>query len=96
MYTEVAPSPVAEMEELTPRTGVAVPFDTVHSPGAYVCHWSGHLMRIPSRSLMPGGRLAMNIVGGEPLTVTKISENPDVSLPEARGLAWCFGLSVGF
>jgi hypothetical protein len=53
-------------------------------------------MRVTERSLMLGGRLALNIVGGEPLTVTKISEDPDVPLPEARGLAWTHGLSVGF
>ncbi len=79
-----------------PRPGATVPLDTVNSPGAYVCNWSGHLLRIPESSLEPGGPLTLNIVGGQPLTVTKISDNPDVPLPEARGLAWCHGLSVGF
>jgi hypothetical protein len=79
-----------------PRTGVTVPLDTVMSPGAYVCNWSGHLLRVPPRGLMPGGALTLNIVGGEPLTVTKICDDPDVPVPEARGLAWCLGLSVGF
>ena len=73
-----------------------MPFDRICSPGAYVCNWSGHLLRIPAGSLLPGGPLALNIVGGEPLTVTKISDNPDVPLSEARGLAWSFGLSAGF
>lgn len=79
-----------------PRTGATVPLNSVASPGAYVCNWSGHLMRIPACSLLPGGPLAMNIVGGEPLTVTKISDDPDVSLSEARGLAGSFGLSAVF
>lgn len=79
-----------------PCKGATVPLDTVSSPGAYVCNWSGHLMRIPASSLLPGGPLAMNIVGGEPLTVTKISDDPDVLLSEARSLAGGFGLSAEF
>lgn len=79
-----------------PRAGASVPLDTVDAPGAYLCNWSGHLMRISERSLLPHGALALNIVGAEPLTVTRISNDPDVPLSEARGLAWRLGLSVGF
>ncbi len=75
--------------------GARVPFDTVAAPGAYVCNWSGHLLRVPQRSLS-AGVLTVNIVGGEPLIVTKISDDPDVPIAQARGLAWSFGLSVGF
>ncbi|MEW6198832.1 MAG: hypothetical protein AB1601_09235 [Planctomycetota bacterium] len=79
-----------------PITGATVPLDTVRSPGAYVCGWSGHLLRVFSRGLMNDESPVLNIVGGEPLTVTKISEDPGVPLPEARGLAWSLGLSVRF
>jgi len=79
-----------------PRAGAAVPFDTITSSGAYVCNWSGHLLRVPEHSLLPGGPLGLNIVGGEPLTVTKISDNPDVPLGAARGLAASYGLQIGF
>lgn len=79
-----------------PQTGVTVPFDAVQSPGAYVCGWSGHLLRVFGRGLMSDESPLLNIVGGEPLTVTKISDDPRVSLPEARGLAWALGLSVRF
>ena len=81
---------------LGPRAGAAVPFDTITSSGAYVCNWSGHLLRVPMHSLVPGGPLGLNIVGGEPLTVTKISDNPDVPLIAARDLAQSFGLDVAF
>lgn len=79
-----------------PRTGATVPLDTINSPGAYVCSWSGHLLRISKRSFSPQGGLTVNIVGPRPLTATKISDDPEVPLAEARGLAWQYGLSVGF
>ncbi len=79
-----------------PHTGATVPFDTIKSPGTYVCNWSGHLMRIPERTVVPGEALTLNIVGHEPLTVTKISDDPRVPLAEARTLATGMGISVGF
>ena len=82
--------------ETAPRAGVAVPFDAITSAGAYVCNWSGHLLRVPEHGLLPSGPLAVNMVGGEPLTVTKISDDPDLPLSEARGLAWSYGVNVGF
>lgn len=93
-----------ETNELSPptfapgrqQTGVSVPFDTINSPGAYICNWNGHLLRIPERSVKPGQPLKVSIVGNAPLTVTKISDDPDVSLDEARSLAGTYGASAGF
>jgi hypothetical protein len=96
MYEKTAASVTSAASVDHPRAGATVPLDFVASPGTYVCNWSGHLLRIPQRSLLPSGALAVNIVGGEPLTVTKISDDPDLPLSAARGLAWRFGLSVGF
>jgi hypothetical protein len=79
-----------------PRAGAAVPFDTITAAGAYVCNWSGHLLRVPERSLNPQGALPLNMVGGEPLIVTKISDDPDLPLSTARGLAQSLGVNVGF
>ena len=28
--------------------GVSIPFDSIRSPGAYVCNWNGHLLRVRS------------------------------------------------
>ena len=81
---------------MCPAPGTTVPFDTIDSPGAYICNWSGHLMRIPERTVVPGGRLRLNIVGREPLTVTKVSDDPAVSLADARALARNLGVTVGF
>ncbi len=78
------------------RGGVAMPLNAVTSPGTYVCHWSGHLLRVPPRGLGRDGALGVDIVGSEPLVVTKISDDPDLPLSKARGLAWSFGLTIGF
>ncbi|MEW6251036.1 MAG: hypothetical protein AB1716_10345 [Planctomycetota bacterium] len=78
------------------NNGVRVPLDTIRAPGAYVCDWSGHLLRVPPGSLAAEGLLPVNIVGGAPLTATKISDDADVPIARARSVAWSFGLSVGF
>ncbi len=74
--------------------GTSIPFDSIRDPGAYVCNWSGHLLRVPRRALVPDG--VLNMVGPEPLFVTKISDNPDVLLSRARRVAAEFDLSVSF
>jgi hypothetical protein len=74
--------------------GVSVPFDAIGAPGAYVCNWSGHLLRVPEGAA--GRALGLNIVGHEPLTVTKISDDPQVSLTDARHLAAGLGVTAGF
>ncbi|MEW6251035.1 MAG: hypothetical protein AB1716_10340 [Planctomycetota bacterium] len=76
------------------RPGVCIPFDSIRSPGAYICNWSGHLLRVPPATLVPNG--VMNIVGSEPLYVTKISEDPDVPLTRARQLARGLNLRPAF
>jgi len=43
-----------------------------------------------------GQSLKLNIIGSAPLTVTKISDDPDVPLTEARTLAVCLGARPGF
>jgi hypothetical protein len=76
--------------------GTTVPFDVVDTPGAYVCNWSGHLLRIPERAFTPAHCPALNLVGPEPLTVTKISDDPEVPLAQAKRLAADLHLQVQF
>jgi hypothetical protein len=55
------------------------------------------LLRIPKRASIPADALVASLIGREqPLTVTKISDNPGVSLADARRLARAMGLAVGF
>ena len=76
--------------------GVCVPFDCLQQPGAYVCNWSGHLVRVPEDGVTLGRSPMINIVGTEPLFVTKISDNPFVTATKARLMAANFDLPVNF
>jgi hypothetical protein len=89
--SEVAVATPARSARTRTLTGATVPLDTLGTPGAYVCTWNGYLLRVP-----PGGLLGLNIVGREPLLVTRISADPQVSLTQARSLAASLGCHAGF
>jgi len=76
--------------------GTIVQFDSINEPGTYICNWSGHLLRVPSDSIKPGRSPLMNIMGNEPLFVTKISDDPYVVLSKARVVAANNDLPVNF
>jgi hypothetical protein len=76
--------------------GTCIPFDAIQEPGAYICNWSGHLLRVPEDGVTAGRSPLINIVGSEPLTVTKISNNPYVTLTKAKLIASNFDLNVNF
>ncbi len=76
--------------------GTKVPFDSINEPGAYICNWTGHLLRVPEDGVTPGRSPLINIVGGETLWVTKISDNPYITLTKARILASNFDVNVSF
>ena len=77
-----------------PATTVA--FESINQPGAYVCNWSGHLLRVPEDGVIAGRSPLVNIIGQEPLFVTKISENPYITLTKARLLASNYDIAVNF
>ena len=31
--------------------GTTIPFDVLRTPGAYICNWSGHLLRVKKKPL---------------------------------------------
>ena len=70
----------------TIRTGITVPFNDIGEPGAYYCHSTGWLYRVPDDVLSLGHSPVMNIVTGDDMFVTKISEDPWVPLNKARQL----------
>ena len=76
--------------------GKTLPWDSINEPGAYICNWSGHLMRVPEDGVTPGRSPMINFVGPEPLYVTKISDNPYITVTKARILASNWDLSVNF
>ena len=83
-----------EME--THRLGASIPFDSLNEPGTYVSQWSGHLVRVPAEALKPGHSPVLEILGKEPMFVTKLSDDPFLPLTRARLVAADLDLSVNF
>lgn len=81
--------------EVERRALHAVPFDAIGTPGAYVCNWSGHLLRV-SQDVLGPDRRPINIIGSAPLYVTKISDDPQIPVNRARALATAQQLEVRF
>ena len=82
--------------ESTGCQGSQIPFDSINQPGCYVCNWSGHLLRVPEDGVASGRSPLINIVGHQPLFVTKINENPYIPLTKARLLAANCDIAVNF
>jgi hypothetical protein len=76
--------------------GTTIPFDNINEPGTYVCNWSGHLLRVPEDGIANGRSPLVNMVGPQPLFVTKISDNPYITLTKAKLLACNFDVNVNF
>jgi len=76
--------------------GQQVPLSAVRDPGAYLCNWSGHLLRVVPDALTPGRSPSMMITGGEPLMITMLSADPFLGLSDARRLAAQCDLNVNF
>tara|TARA_B100000315_G_C14319676_1_gene470202 strand:- start:143 stop:394 length:252 start_codon:yes stop_codon:yes gene_type:complete len=73
-----------------------IKFEDINEPGAYMADWSGHLLRFPEDSIKPGRSPLLDIVGKEPLYVTKISGDPYVTLTKARQMAADLDCNVNF
>ena len=80
----------------TGNIGQVVPFESINEPGAYVCNWSGHLLRVPDDAVTPGRSPLINIVGNDPLFVTKISDNPFMPVTKCRLMACNLDVAVNF
>ncbi|MFQ5425052.1 MAG: hypothetical protein ACE5F9_13880 [Phycisphaerae bacterium] len=76
--------------------GITLPFEAISEPGAYICNWSGHLLRMPEDSIKPGRSPLMSIKGTGPLFVTKISHDPFVQVSKARLIAADCDVPVNF
>ena len=76
--------------------GTTVPFESIQQPGCYICNWSGHLLRVPEDGVAPGRSPLINIIGNDPLFVTKISDNPFVALTKAKMIAANIDCNVNF
>ena len=92
--TKAPPTTNARTHAGNPCTTVA--FDGISDPGTYVCNWSGHLLRIPEDGVTPGRSPVINMIGNEPLLVTKISDDPYITRTKAKIVASNFDVHVNF
>ena len=76
--------------------GSQVPVQCLTEMGAYVCNWDGLLIRLPTNADWPNASPFFNIVSSEPLFLTKISEDPYVSISQARLAAANLDVAVNF
>ena len=76
--------------------GTTLPFDGINEPGAYICRWSGHLLRVPEDSISSEHTPRMGVIGADALLVTKIDNDPYVPVTKARLLAANHDVSVNF
>ncbi len=80
----------------TENTGACIPFECINEPGAYICGWSGHLLRIPEDAVKPGRSPVLALKGMETLYVTKLCNDPYVPVTKARMLAADCDVVVNF
>ena len=80
----------------TGTAGQTIPFDGVNEPGAYICDWSGHLLRVPEDGIAPGRSPLINMIGTKPLFLTKISDDPFITRTKARIIASNLDVHVNF
>ena len=76
--------------------GTRVPFEGISEPGAYICEWSGHLLRVPPDAVAPGRSPLLNIIGSDPLYCIRISSDPFVPLTKAKLSASNLDVAVNF
>ena len=75
---------------------VTIPFNEMSDPGAYYCHSTGWLYRIPDEGLATGHSPVMNIQSSDELYVTRISSDPWVPLNKARQVCANLDFAINF
>ena len=73
-----------------------LPFSEVNSPGTYVANESGSLFRVPAEALGPDKHTCIELVSNGRWLVTKISDDPWISVSAAREVAAEADLYVNF
>ena len=73
-----------------------VPFAEISEPGTYLSNWTGHLLRVPDDGVKQGRSPVIEILGKEPMLLTKLSTDPFIGMTKARMLAADLDLPVNF
>lgn len=72
------------------------PFSEIDHPGTYYSHWSGHLIRVTEEGVRPGHSPVIEILGKNPMIVTRLSDDPYLGISKARMIAADLDLAVNF
>ncbi len=83
-------------EKALQNVGAQYRWDALAEPGTYYSNWSGHLFRIPEHGLKPGFSPVIEILGKEPMIVTKLSSDPYICISKARMISADLDLRVNF
>lgn len=75
---------------------VTIPFNEITESGAYYCHDTGWLYRVPDEGVSLGHSPTMNIVSRDENIVTRIAEDPWIPLNKAREICSNLDLAVNF
>ena len=80
----------------TKKLGARIPFESINEPGVYLANWTGHLIRVPEDGFKAGRSPLIEIRGKETFFVTKLSDDPYLTITKARMLAADLDLPVNF
>ena len=71
-------------------------FGNLNEPGTYLGNSTGHLFRVPEDAVKVGRSPVIEILSREPLVVTKLSDDPFLTINKARMIAADLDLAVNF
>ena len=67
-----------------PTCGTTYSVNEIPSPGCYVCHWNGSLLRVSGAAFTAAGFTSFNFTSSDPMTVTYLTNNPTATTEECR------------
>ena len=67
-----------------PTCGTTCSVNEITSPGCYVCHWNGSLLRVSGAAFTAAGFTSFNFTSSDPMTVTYLTNNPTATTEECR------------
>ncbi len=81
---------------LSPGKCETIAFSEIDRAGAYLLIELGLLMRVPNDGIMAGRSPCISLTSSTPIFVVRLSENPWLTISEARKLAAQLDLPVSF
>ena len=71
-------------------------FGNLSEAGTYLWNETGHLFRVPEDAVKVGRSPVIEILGKEPVVVTKLSDDPFLTINKARMIAANLDLGINF